>query len=106
MLKKRKTPSSDGRCSAFWHPKNPPIEKDFYDQENPEESQIIARQTNNQQNFQLARRFGNSNVILVTATPGTEIVHAAICTTRDYESKGFGIIPSKRPEIVERCLIT
>jgi hypothetical protein len=77
------------------------VRKDYYDPEDWDSGELISRRDDILE-FIIRKRFGDSRVILATATPGDVRKHATSCTLRDYENLRLEIVPSTNspfPEI-------
>jgi Rad3-related DNA helicase len=76
------------------------VRRDYYSRNDLSTGQLIARQSGDNEAFMVRRRFGNSRVILATATPGEVTAHAKSCTARAYDGETLEIVPKANyPEI-------
>jgi len=77
------------------------IQKDYYNQNDPQEAALIARKSDSFQNNVVKKLFGKSKVVFASATPGDIITHASYCTHRKYTDDSISIIPKSVPPQVE-----
>jgi Rad3-related DNA helicase len=68
------------------------VRKDYYDPDDYDSSELISRRDDILE-FVISRRFDESRVILVTATPGDPKIHASSCTLRNYEKLELKTVP-------------
>jgi Rad3-related DNA helicase len=68
------------------------IQKDFYDPDDYDSSELISK---NDQfvDFIVRHRFDKSRVIFATATPGEANTHASACTLRSYDDSTLKVTP-------------
>lgn len=70
------------------------VRKDYYEREDFDSSELISRR-DDFLDFIVKKRFGDSRVIFVTATPGDANAHTSSCTLRKYNGLGLIVSPSK-----------
>jgi len=71
------------------------VRSDFYEPEDWDSSELISRRDDLVE-FVIRKKFGDSRVIYVTATPGNPIEHASSCTLRDYTRLKLAVTPSDK----------
>ena len=71
------------------------VRSDFYEPEDWDSSELISRRDDLVE-FVIKKRFGDSRVIYVTATPGDPVAHAGSCTLRDYTRLKLVVTPSDK----------
>jgi len=74
------------------------VRKDWFNPEDYQLTELIAREAENTIRYKISDRFRNSRVILATATPGDPNIHASACLHRDFSGDGLRIIPRDLPD--------
>ncbi|MEO9307556.1 MAG: helicase C-terminal domain-containing protein [Nitrososphaera sp.] len=77
------------------------VEKDFYNPDNVLTT-LIAIKSESYQHKIVQKLFGDSSVILVSATMGNLENHAQHCTHRSYVNGGLDVIPQTLPATLEK----